>query len=285
MLLKFPKDQDDQQILKAGATHFAMLKQRNRVSKRTVFLKENTLIFVIHGYKLLHFDDTTVKVEAGSLLMLKRGFYVMSDNVPDGLQFRSLLLYFSDEQLRRFLHKSGYTEPAQATAGHHLTVPLTPLLESFRNQYTDYFAHMQQLPPEVLALKLYELFLLLTATPQKQQVLAFLQSIVRAQPADIAYIVRAHLFQPLSLAELAKLSGRSLASFKRDFQQLFQTSPKKWINEQRLAHAHTLLRTTPAQVAEIAMECGFENVPHFIHIFRQRYGITPNSIRTKNAII
>ena len=128
-------------------------------------------------------------------------------------------------------------------------------------------------------------FLLLLAGPRQQSVLAFMQQVVYAQPRDIAYIVKQHLFQPLTVAELAKLSGRSLASFKRDFQQQYQCAPKRWINGQRLSYAQTLLQTTSKQVAEIAVECGFESIPHFIRIFKQTYGFTPNSGRAKKAMI
>ncbi|SEW31165.1 AraC family transcriptional regulator [Chitinophaga arvensicola] len=285
MLLKFPIDQDGQHILKSGNTHFAMLKQRNKADKRTLFLKENVMIFVLSGYKLLHFDGGTVKVEAGSLLLMKRGFYIMSDFVEDGLQFKSLLLYFSDEQLRRFLHKFNYTTPVQGATADYLTLPITPLLEAFREQYLSYFSQEPVNLGALLSVKLYEVFLLLLASPQRNTVLAFLQQIVYAQPQDIAFIVKQHLFQPLTLAEMAKLSGRSLASFKRDFQQQYQSSPRRWINEQRLSYARTLLETTSQQVAEIAMNCGFESSSHFIRIFKQTYGITPSHIRAKKAII
>lgn len=285
MLVKFPTNQEGQQILKAGNIHFAQLKQRNKAEKRTVFLTENVMIFVLTGHKLLHFDRHTVKVEAGTMLLMKRGFYVMSDFVEEGLQFQSLLLYFSDEQLRRFLHKYNYTTPVKAAPTNYLTVPITPLLEAFREQYTIYFREEPSTLAALLSVKLYEAFLLLLGTPQHASVLAFIQQIVYAQPQDITFIVKQHLFQPVTLDEMARLSGRSLASFKRDFQQQYQTSPRRWINEQRLSYAHTLLETTTQQVAEIAVTCGFESTSHFIRIFKQRYGVTPNHVRAKKAII
>ncbi|WP_161596639.1 helix-turn-helix domain-containing protein [Chitinophaga vietnamensis] len=285
MMLKFPIDMDHQQALKAGATHYAMLKQRKAVHKRTIFLKENMAVFVIAGHKILHFEKHTVKVAAGNILLLKRGVYVMSDFVPDGLDFQSLLLYFSDEQVKRFLHKFGYATPVPHYTATHLTLPLTPLLEAFREQYVQYFSQPSANFASLLPVKQYELFLLLLDSPQRAAIQGFLQHIVQAQPEDIAWVVKTHLFQPLTLPELARLSGRSLASFKRDFQQQYHMPPRRWINEQRLAYAHTLLQTTSKQVAEIAIECGFENIPHFIRSFRQEYGTTPSAIRTKNAII
>ena len=149
----------------------------------------------------------------------------------------------------------------------------------------EYFGKNMQGLESILHLKLQELMLLLLGSPQGKQVLAFLQSIAFGQPVDIDFIVRKHLLQPLSLEELAKLSGRSLASFKRDFQQRYNCPPKKWINEQRLEHARMLLQHSANNVSEVAMECGFENIPHFIKIFKQRFGFTPNSNRGATAVL
>ncbi|WP_165760450.1 hypothetical protein [Niastella populi] len=32
------------------------------------------------------------------------------------------------------------------------------------------------------------------------------------------------------------------------------------------------------------MDAGFENIPHFIRIFKQKFGYTPNTLRGKEAI-
>ncbi|RFS24636.1 helix-turn-helix domain-containing protein [Chitinophaga silvatica] len=279
MLLRFPNEADGQQILKVDNHHYALLKQRTRASKRTIFLQENTLVFVIEGHKMLHFENHNIKVNSGSLLFLKRGFYVMSDFVDDGLVFQSLLIYFTDEQIRKFLIKFNYTEAVSQSTDSYLSIPISNGLEDFRLHYIKYFNQNINTLSSILQLKLNELFLLLMATPQQQQILAYLQQIAFQQPADISYLVKQYLFQPLSLPELAKLSGRSLASFKRDFVHQFNKAPGKWINEQRLMHARMLLRQTNKQVAEIAYECGYNNIPHFIKSYKQNFGITPNQDR------
>jgi len=287
MLLRFPSSlsESNADVLQFGDIPFARYKQATAAGKRTSFITEHTLIFVLNGHKLLHIEDQTHTAEAGSLVLMKRGIYAMSEFVPDGLNYEALLLFFNDEFVKKFLHNYHLTTVQAAETPAHLVVPSNELLDGFKTQFMGYFGRTVAGLENILQLKLQELLLLLLAGSHKKQVLNFLQSITFGQPLDIDYIVRKHLFQPLTLEELAKLSGRSLASFKRDFQQQYQSSPKKWINDQRLEHARMMLNHSNKQVAEVAMECGFDNVPHFIRIFKQKYGVTPNSTRAKNAII
>ncbi|GAA0554052.1 helix-turn-helix domain-containing protein [Chitinophaga japonensis] len=287
MLLRFPQsiDKCDEDVLQSATVPIARYRQATAAGRRTSFITEHTLLFVLQGHKLLHIGDQTYTAEAGHLLFMKRGIYTLSEFVPGGLDYQVLLLFFTDDLLKKFLHNYGFATTKTVTAATHLVLPSNELLDSFKTQFMEYFGKRIDGLESILQLKQQELLLLLLSGPQRQEVLAFLQGIVFGQPLDVGYIVKTHLFQPLTLEELAKLSGRSLASFKRDFQQQFRCPPKKWINEQRLAHARMLLQHTDKQVAEIALECGFENIPHFIRIFKQEYGITPNADRAKKAIV
>lgn len=287
MLLRFPQLTNDsnKDVLQSTSLPVARYRQATAAGKRTSFITEHTLLFVLQGHKLLHIGEQTYTAEAGHLMFMKRGIYTLSEFVPDGLDYQVLLLFFTDDFLKKFLHSNHFIATKAVSAGTHLVVPSNELLDSFKTQFMGYFGKNIDGLERLLQLKLQEVLLLLLSGPHKQQVLDFLQSIVFGQPLDVGYIVKTHLFQPLTLEELAKLSGRSLASFKRDFQQQFQCPPKKWINEQRLAHARMLLQHTDKQVTEIALECGFENIPHFIRIFKQEYGVTPNADRAKKAIV
>jgi AraC-like DNA-binding protein len=290
MLIRFPAssssfDKRDNDALQLGNTPLARYRKATAVDKRTSFITEHTIVFVLHGHKYLHFEDDTHMAEPGQLVILKRGIYAMSEFVAEGLNYEALLIFFTDEFVKKFLHTHQLTSnQSPATAGH-LVISSNELLDGFKTQFLGYFGKTMPAMDSILQLKLQELMLLLLAGPQGQQILAFLQSIAFGQPVDLDFIVRKHLLQPLTLEELAKLSGRSLASFNRDFQQQYNSSPKKWINEQRLEHARLLLQHSSNNVSEVAMECGFENIPHFIKIFKQRFGFTPNSIRGKEPAL
>jgi AraC-like DNA-binding protein len=288
MLVRFPTplvDKEDLGVLQSGNMPLARYRKASAAGQRTSFITEHTLIFVLHGHKFLHIEEQTHTATAGHLVLLKRGIYALSEFVPDGLNYEALLLFFTDDFIKKFLHTHQLITNSSAATTAHLVIPTNELLNGFKTQFMGYFGKNLKGLESILQLKLQELLLLLLGSAQGQHVLAFLQSIAFGQPVNIDFIVRKHLFQPLSLEELAKLSGRSLASFKRDFQQQYNSAPKKWINDQRLEHARMLLLHSGKNVTEVALECGFENIPHFIRIFKQKFGVTPNSVRTENAII
>jgi AraC family transcriptional regulator, exoenzyme S synthesis regulatory protein ExsA len=158
------------------------------------------------------------------------------------------------------------------------------LLVGFRDQYRGYFGKQVRDMQQLLSVKIQELLLLLLGTEQREPILAFLSAMLQEEPEDLAFTVQTYLFQPLSLEELAGLSNRSLATFKRDFQRHYHTAPRQWINQQRLRHARMLLQTTDQPVANIALACGFQSASHFIRIFRRAFGATPQTIRAERTI-
>jgi AraC-like DNA-binding protein len=54
--------------------------------------------------------------------------------------------------------------------------------------------------------------------------------------------------------------------------------------EKRLNHAMHLLTNMGKTVAEAAFESGFESASHFSHSFRQRFGVSPVSVRNQASI-
>ncbi|MBT9145985.1 MAG: Exoenzyme S synthesis regulatory protein ExsA [candidate division WS2 bacterium] len=72
--------------------------------------------------------------------------------------------------------------------------------------------------------------------------------------------------------ELAELSGRSLATFKRDFQIEFACSPSKWLQLRRLQFAKELLLSSNHKITEIALEAGFESASHFSRVYKAQFG-------------
>lgn len=287
MLIRFPPipaDPRDPSFLALDTATYAKYKQVNRSGTRNVFLTEHTLVFTISGTKLLHLPEQVLNIGPDSIVLLKRGIYIMAEYLEKGLDFEALMLFLPVRTVREFVLKQKLGLPKGKQDIFYVVAPASEILVGFRDQYRHYFGKELRDMEQLLMVKIHELLLLLLATEQREQVLRFLAVMLREEPEDLAFTVQTYLFQPLTLEELAGLSNRSLATFKRDFQRLHHMAPRQWINQQRLQHARRLLATTDQPVADIAFACGFENVSHFIRIFRKAYGATPQTIRAEKTI-
>ena len=83
------------------------------------------------------------------------------------------------------------------------------------------------------------------------------------------------------IEDFARLAGRSLSTFKREFAATFGTTPAKWLKNKRLSEAFYLIRQKNKKPQNIYIELGFENLSHFYISFKQKYGCTPAEIQGK----
>jgi len=91
--------------------------------------------------------------------------------------------------------------------------------------------------------------------------------------------VDANLTRDISLADLARLACMSVDHFLRSFRAARGTTPYRYVLEQRLRRAATMLQTTPAPVAAVATKCGFRNPSHFSVKFHAHFGVSPSQFR------
>jgi AraC-like DNA-binding protein len=129
--------------------------------------------------------------------------------------------------------------------------------------------------------KLYELFWLLKQSISHDELNAFLRSIYKREKLALDYMLEKCYRENISLKNLANMAGCSISTFKRKFEQLYQTTPGRWIQTRRLDEAYHLIHTTEKTISEICFEVGFENPSHFIQTFKNRFGITPKQLQYK----
>ncbi len=101
---------------------------------------------------------------------------------------------------------------------------------------------------------------------------------------DIEKIMSTNFLYNLKVEEFAKLCGRSLSSFKRDFKSIYNTTPSRWIKSKRLEHSKKLLVESDLNINQISYECGFVNSSHFIKSFRELYKVPPNQFRISKSV-
>ena len=78
------------------------------------------------------------------------------------------------------------------------------------------------------------------------------------------------------MCELAPCSPSHLC---RLMKQISGKTPTQYINQERLKYAVYLLAQTDREILDICECCGFSNVSHFYHLFREQFGVLPAKFR------
>ncbi len=91
--------------------------------------------------------------------------------------------------------------------------------------------------------------------------------------------LRAHLSEPLRVADLATHCGFGARRFHQLFDEAFGTTPHRYLQGLRLDTALTLLCDARLTLSEIALTVGFADQSAFTHAFTRRFGLAPGQWR------
>ncbi|MCF1644547.1 GlxA family transcriptional regulator [Streptomyces indiaensis] len=92
--------------------------------------------------------------------------------------------------------------------------------------------------------------------------------------------VRAHIDQPLRMAEAARAVGTSERTLQRAVDKVLGISPLRFAQSIRLEQAAHLLRTTDLPTETVARRVGYENASTLTTLLRQRLDTTPGRLRS-----
>lgn len=100
--------------------------------------------------------------------------------------------------------------------------------------------------------------------------------------------IEQHYFEEIRLAEIADMVGMSPVGFSRFFKLRTGKTLSDYLTNIRLGHASRMLVDTTHSIAEIAYQCGFNNLSNFNRLFLKYKQITPTAFKNtyqKNKII
>jgi AraC-like DNA-binding protein len=103
-----------------------------------------------------------------------------------------------------------------------------------------------------------------------------------ARALDFARIdrwMRAHLAEPLRIADLAAHCGFGMRRFHQLFCEAFGETPHRYLQRLRLDAALTLLADPRETLSGIALTVGFADQSAFTHAFTKRFRIAPGQWR------
>lgn len=244
----------------------------------TFFLQQHLLYVVLGGRVTLSCGNQTFVVNKNEMILLKKSqsvSYIKEGNNGTGL-FESMLFALQDNLIKDFLTSQNVQIPPMKEEYTVKVSQMSDTLIAYCKSLSPYFDNPSQINEGLLRLKVMEL--LYNVMDCSKNIFRQILQLRNPVKTDIHRIVEQNYTSPVSLEDLAYLSGRSLSSFKRDFQQIYNTTPAKYIREKRLQKAKELLQSTAMPVSEVAYSLGFENPTHFTHVFKDYFGTAPSKI-------
>ena len=99
--------------------------------------------------------------------------------------------------------------------------------------------------------------------------------------AELAGWMHANVGEELSVETLADRVALSSRQFRRRFAEVFETTPREYVENLRIEEAQRLLIETPVSVDRIAGWVGFNSADAFRRVFERRFGMAPTAYRAR----
>ena len=196
-----------------------------------------------------------------------------------GERYCGIFLMFTRSFLREMYVRLGINRLPQKNRAPKLDkgvikLPATVELASLFASMTPYFNPSVKPKDNFMELKLQEGLMALLAIDERFMPTMF--DFNQPWKIDILEFMEDNFMCDLSMEEIAHYTGRSLATFKRDFKKISHLTPEKWLIKRRLAKAYEMMKTGNRKVVEVYAEVGFRNPSHFSTAFKKEFGVAPH---------
>ncbi|PPK99144.1 helix-turn-helix domain-containing protein [Parapedobacter indicus] len=250
----------------------------DRFFKSDIMFDHHMLVWFISGETKIVLADATYFFRKGDIFLIPRNQLSTIINYPkDEQPHKTVVMHLSTEKLRNF-YANLDVRPKLSEGPKIFVFSNHPLLESCLASVVPYFA-MEELPSEIASLKIAEAITILRSI--NKEVDNVLANFEEPGKIDIANYMEKNFMFNLPLEKFSYLTGRSLTTFKRDFNKAFNSTPQRWLTRKRLELAHYQIVEKRRKPIDVCYETGFENLSHFCFAFKKQFGYAPTELLTQ----
>lgn len=241
-------------------------------------LTEHVMLFQLSGEMTFETSEQKIVAQPGQIYLVRKHQFVKATKKPMGGQaYHAYLFILKDDVLRQYALEKGITVPQRsAFDSKHFLLSKSLIFDSLISSFSFHARSTLEVDHPLSALKVREAIeILLLTNPQLEN---FLFDFSEPFKIDLEKFMLANYKFNVGMEHFATLTGRSLATFKRDFLKIFGKTPGRWLHHARLKEAHYQIQKHNKKPSEIFLEVGFESFAHFSNAFKAKYGYTPKSI-------
>lgn len=247
-----------------------------KLFKTEVVFEHHILVWFISGETKILQAEGSYHFKEGDIFLIPRNQLTTIINYSrNGIPHKAVAMHLTKERLKDFYSRHKATGKAQphkkvrSFARH-------PLLTSCLASLIPYFDLGQSLPPDIAGLKIEEAISILRSIDRSVD--GLLADFEEPGKINLSDFMERHYMFNMTLDRFSYLTGRSLATFRRDFKKIYNTTPQKWLTEKRLQLAPYQISKKRRKPNDVYIEAGFENLSHFSYAFKNFFGYSPNAL-------
>ncbi|WP_373331361.1 helix-turn-helix domain-containing protein [Salmonirosea aquatica] len=240
------------------------------------FISEHFFLYLLTGSMKVFDGNKHYQMVPGDYCIARKNHLVRYTKYKDNGAFEKIIITLDEPFLRTFLDRHPFDVNAFDKSDSFLFIKESRLIKNYIHSLEPYYTGDLVLDENFADIKREELLMIILKSDPGLAGVFF----NFGAPAKIdlqAYMNRNFRFN-ISLERFAFLTGRSLSSFKRDFQNAFGSNPGSWLKKKRLEEAYFQISQQGQKPSDVYLEVGFEDLSHFSFVFKKEFGRSPSEV-------
>lgn len=238
------------------------------------FIAQHGISYIISGELEAYDGYTKQTYRKGDVVLYRKNALIRFVKYPAGEEaFEAVSVILDDQLLQDLAQQDQLTSEYRGKESLY-KLDTDDLIKSYFLSLLPWFGN--DIDIELAEIKKKEIVYLLLRHDKKLKDILFHFGI--PGKINLEAFMNMHYRFNVPVARLAFLTGRSLATFKRDFEKVFGTSPSRWLQQKRLEEAYYLLESKKMKTKDVYLEVGFETLSHFSYAFKNKFGVSPSNL-------
>ncbi|WP_330443356.1 AraC family transcriptional regulator [Flavobacterium sp. C4GT6] len=241
------------------------------------FISEHLFLFLSKGILNGYDGSNYITMESGDYCIVRKNHLVRYNKQKQNDEFEKVVVVFDEKFLRKFQKKhlpkrNNQYKPKEGFIHINKNEQILTYISSLIPHYDE----AGKIKNEIQDIKQEELLNILLASHPELYDIFF--DFGKPEKINLEEFMNQNYKFNVSIDRFAYLTGRSLSAFKRDFKQIFNNTPSRWLIKKRLQEAYFLIDKKKQKPSDIYIDLGFENLSHFSSAFKKQFGISPKNL-------
>jgi AraC-like DNA-binding protein len=240
------------------------------------FVAEHFFLYLVKGTMHGYDGNKHYTLRSGECCIVRKNHLARYNKQKENDQFEKVVVIFDEEFLKKYQKK--YTKPVTAFSSNEafLAISKNELITNFLQSLSAYYNGEGKISKTFADVKREELLLILLQANSGLSNIFF--DFGSPEKIDLESFMNQNFRFNVAIQRFAYLTGRSLTSFKRDFERIFHETPSRWLVQKRLQEAYFLMDKKGRKASDVYLEVGFEDLSHFSFAFKKVFGFAPTQL-------